>query len=59
MVVGAEYDAERFKTFAGQTDGEEQKGSGEESEELPRSRRLASGRGQRDGLGGHRAGSSW
>lgn len=52
VVVGAEINSERLEGFAGEADGEEKKGAGEEREELLRARRLASGRGQRNGLGG-------
>ena len=50
--LGAEKDAEGLECFAGEADSEEQQRAGEEREELLRSRRLASGGGQRDGLGG-------
>jgi len=55
VVVRAEEDAERLEAFAGEADGEEQKRSGNEREELMRSRWLASGCGRRDGGGGQKA----
>ena len=53
VVDGAEPDAEGLEAFAGEADAEEKKGSGNEREDLSRSRRLAGcGGGQRDGVGG-------
>jgi hypothetical protein len=52
VVMSVEVEAERFEGFAGEADGEEQQRSRDEREELAGSRRLASGGGERDGLGG-------
>ena len=56
VVVGAKRVSERLEGFAGEADGEEKERAGQKREELLRSRRLASGGRERDGLGGHRAG---
>ena len=52
VVMRAEGEAERLEGFGGDADGEEQQRSRDEREELARSRGLASGCGDRDGLGG-------
>jgi hypothetical protein len=50
VVMRVEVEAKRFQGFGGEADGEEQQRSRDEREELLRSRRLASGGGERDGL---------